>query len=141
MPDNNPKNSVGGGWHLTHNIIQQIYSYSANSGKKFDEVQRNPNVSCVNNQLIYQSTIKVNGKSEEVNTGILFDNMMDYLLSKPRNINDNSYNTKIQVGQKIEEDESLQISLKEVDLPSRKNKNKNKNKNNKKGRQSIEKEY
>ena len=29
MPDNNPKNSVGGGWHLTHNIIQQIYSYSA----------------------------------------------------------------------------------------------------------------
>ena len=33
MPDNNPKNSVGGGWHLTHNIIQQIYSYSANSVK------------------------------------------------------------------------------------------------------------
>jgi hypothetical protein len=136
MPDNNPKNSVGGGWHLTHNIIQQIYSYSANSGKKFDEVQRNPNVSCVDNQLIYQSTFKVNGKSEEVNTGILFDNMMDYLLSKPRNINDNSYNTKIQVGQKIEEDDSLQVSLKEVDLPSRKNKNKNN-----KGRQSREKEY
>ena len=36
MPDNNPKNSVGGGWHLTHSIIQQIYSYSANSGKTFD---------------------------------------------------------------------------------------------------------
>ena len=133
MPDNNPKNSVGGGWHLTHNIIQQIYSYSANSGKKFDEVKRNPNVSCVDNELIYQSTVKVNGHSEEAKTGILFDNMMNYLLSKPRNINDNSYNTKIQVGQKIEEDESLQISLKEVDLPSRKNKNKNKNKRERKG--------
>ena len=57
-----------------------------------------------------------------------------------KNTNDNSYNTKIQVGQKIEEDDSLQVSLKEVDLPSRKNKNKNKNKNNK-GRESREKEY
>jgi hypothetical protein len=134
MPDNNPKNSVGGGWHLTHNIIQQIYSYSAHSGKKFEEVKRNPNVSCVNNELIYQSTVKVNGRSEEGNTGILFDNMMNYLLSKPKNTNDNSYNTKIQVGQKIEEDESLQISLRDVDLPSKKNK---------KGteRRSREKEY
>ena len=64
---------------------------------------------------------------------------MDYLLSKPRNINDNSYNTKIQVGQKIEEDETLQISLKEVDLPSRKHKNKNKNKNKNKRKGNLDK--
>ena len=127
MPDNNPKNSVGGGWHLTHNIIQQIYSYSANSGKTFD-TGRNPNILCVDNHLVFQAT---NKKSGEIDTGILFDNMMDFLMNKPRNRNDNSYNTKIQKGQLIDINNSnsnLQVSMKEVDSKPKKQKFKKKNK-------------
>ena len=53
MPgDNNPKNSVGDGWHLTHNIIKQIYSYSANTGEQFIEPKGNPDIKCKNNTLI-----------------------------------------------------------------------------------------
>ena len=127
MPDNNPKNSVGGGWHLTHSIIQQIYSYSANSGKTFD-VGKNPNILCVDNHLVFQST---NNKQGEIDTGILFDNMMEFLMDKSRNINDNSYNTKIQKGQIIDTHDSssnLQVSLKKVDLKPKKQKFKKKNK-------------
>ncbi len=123
MPDNNPKNSVGGGWHLTHNIIQQIYSYSANSGKTFD-VGKNPNILCVDNHLVFQSTNKKNG---DIDTGILFDNMMEFLMKKPRNRNDNSYNTKIQKGQLIDTS-NLQVSMKEVDSKPKKQKFKKKNK-------------
>ena len=124
MPDNNPKNSVGGGWHLTHSIIQQIYSYSANSGKTFD-VGKNPNILCIDNHLVFQST---NKKSGDVDTGILFDNMMDFLMAKPRNRSDNSYNTKIQRGQNIDSTSNLQVSMKEVDSKSKKQKFKKKNK-------------
>lgn len=124
MPDNNPKNSVGGGWHLTHSIIQQIYSYSANSGKTFD-VGKNPNILCIDNHLVFQST---NKKSGDVDTGILFDNMMDFLMAKPRNRRDNSYNTKIQRGQNIDSTSNLQISMKEVDSKGKKQKFKKKNK-------------
>ena len=124
MPDNNPKNSVGGGWHLTHSIIQQIYSYSANSGKTFD-VGRNPNILCVDNHLVFQSTNKKNG---DVDTGILFDNMMEFLMEKPRNRNDNSYNTKIQKGQNIDSTSNLQVSMKDVDSKGKKQRFKKKNK-------------
>ena len=124
MPDNNPKNSVGGGWHLTHSIIQQIYSYSANSGKTFD-VGKNPNILCVDNHLVFQST---NKKSGDVDTGILFDNMMEFLMAKPRNRNDNSYNTKIQKGQNIDATSNLQVSMKDVDSKGKKQKFKKKNK-------------
>ena len=124
MPDNNPKNSVGGGWHLTHSIIQQIYSYSANSGKTFD-VGRNPNILCVDNHLVFQST---NKKSGDVDTGILFDNMMEFLMAKPRNRNDNSYNTKIQKGQNIDATSNLQVSMKDVDSKGKKQRFKKKNK-------------
>ena len=124
MPDNNPKNSVGGGWHLTHSIIQQIYSYSANSGKTFD-VGKNPNILCVDNHLVFQST---NKKSGDVDTGILFDNMMEFLMAKPRNRNDNSYNTKIQKGQNIDATSNLQVSMKNVDSKGKKQKFKKKNK-------------
>ena len=124
MPDNNPKNSVGGGWHLTHSIIQQIYSYSANSGKTFD-VGKNPNILCVDNHLVFQST---NKKSGDVDTGILFDNMMEFLMEKPRNRNDNSYNTKIQKGQNIDSTSNLQVSMKNVDSKGKKQKIKKKNK-------------
>ena len=124
MPDNNPKNSVGGGWHLTHSIIQQIYSYSANSGKTFD-VGKNPNILCVDNHLVFQST---NKKSGDVDTGILFDNMMEFLMEKPRNRNDNSYNTKIQKGQNIDSTSNLQVSMKDVDSKGKKQKFKKKNK-------------
>ena len=124
MPDNNPKNSVGGGWHLTHSIIQQIYSYSANSGKTFD-VGTNPNILCVDNHLVFQST---NKKSGDVDTGILFDNMMEFLMEKPRNRNDNSYNTKIQKGQNIDSTSNLQVSMKDVDSKGKKQRFKKKNK-------------
>ena len=124
MPDNNPKNSVGGGWHLTHSIIQQIYSYSANSGKTFD-VGKNPNILCVDNHLVFQST---NKKSGDVDTGILFDNMMEFLMAKPRNRNDNSYNTKIQKGQNIDSTSNLQVSMKDVDSKGKKQRFKKKNK-------------
>ena len=124
MPDNNPKNSVGGGWHLTHSIIQQIYSYSANSGKTFD-VGKNPNILCVDNHLVFQST---NKKSGDVDTGILFDNMMEFLMEKPRNRNDNSYNTKIQKGQNIDSTSNLQVSMKNVDSKGKKQRFKKKNK-------------
>ena len=124
MPDNNPKNSVGGGWHLTHSIIQQIYSYSANSGKTFD-VGKNPNILCVDNHLVFQST---NKKSGDVDTGILFDNMMEFLMEKPRNRNDNSYNTKIQKGQNIDSTSNLQVSMKDVDSKGKKQRFKKKNK-------------
>tara|TARA_Y100001936_G_scaffold185926_1_gene183720 strand:- start:298 stop:693 length:396 start_codon:yes stop_codon:yes gene_type:complete len=124
MPDNNPKNSVGGGWHLTHSIIQQIYSYSANSGKTFD-VGKNPNILCVDNHLVFQST---NKKSGDVDTGILFDNMMEFLMAKPRNRNDNSYNTKIQKGQNIDATSNLQVSMKDVDSKGKKQRFKKKNK-------------
>lgn len=124
MPDNNPKNSVGGGWHLTHIIIQQIYSYSANSGKIFD-VGKNPNILCVDNHLVFQST---NKKSGDIDTEILFDNMMEFLMAKPRNRNDNSYNTKIQKGQYIDVSSNLQVSTKNIDLKPKKQKFKKKNK-------------
>ena len=122
---NNPNNSVGGGWHLTHNIIKQIYSYSAHSGKNFDEVKRNPNVKCKNNKLIFESTVKINGISNQIDTGILFSDMMTYLFSKPKNKNDNSYNTKTTfplVTEKSEDTEeaienNLTVSLKKIDLP------------------------
>ena len=91
---NNPNNSVGGGWHITHNIIQQIYSYSAHSGQQFDEVKRNPNIKCKDNKLIFEATYKMDGRSNQVDTGIFFSDMMIYLLSKPKNKNDNSYNTR-----------------------------------------------
>ena len=103
MSDNNPKNSVGGGWHLTHNIIQQIYSYSANSSKTFD-IGKNPNILCVDNDLVFQST---NKKKGDVDTGILFDNMMEFLMTEARNRNDNPYNTKIQKGQNIDVAQNL----------------------------------
>ena len=124
MPDNNPKNSVGGGWHLTHNIIQQIYSYSANSGKTFD-VGKNPNILCVDNHLVFQST---NKKKGDVDTGILFDNMMEFLMTEARNRNDNPYNTKIQKGQNIDAAQNFQVSMKEIDSKPKKQKFKKKNK-------------
>ena len=122
---NNPNNSVGGGWHLTHNMIQQIYSYSAHSGQSFDEVKRNPNVKCKDNKLIYEATYKMDGKSNQIDTGIFFSDMMSYLFSKPKNKNDNSYNTKTTlplVKEKSDATEeaienNLTVSLKEIDLP------------------------
>ena len=126
---NNPNNSVGGGWHLTHNIIQQIYSYSAHSGERFDELQRNPNIKCKDNTLIFESVVKIGGNSNKIDTGIFFSNMMSYLLSKPKNKNDNSYNNKstlplVKKAQTEENKESeeavennLPVSLKYVDLP------------------------
>ena len=94
MPgDNNPNNSVGGGWHLTHNLIKQIYSYSAHSGKKFYSTKRNPNIRCKDNLLVYESAVKADGISNQIDTGIIFSDMLIYLKNKPKNRNDNSYNT------------------------------------------------
>lgn len=133
---NNPNNSVGEGWHLTHNIIQQIYSYSANSGKKFDEAKRNPNIKCKDNKLIFESMVNLDGKSNQIDTGILFSEMMSYLLSKPKNRDDNSYNTRTTLPQIKNEDSrelneenndnqmNHSISLKYVDLPKNKGKKK-----------------
>ena len=53
--------------------------------------------------------------------------MMEFLMKKPRNRNDNSYNTKIQKGQVIETS-NLQVSMKEVDSKPKKQKFKKKNK-------------
>ena len=52
---------------------------------------------------------------------------MEFLMKKPRNRNDNSYNTKIQKGQLIDTS-NLQVSMKEVDLKPKKQKFKKKNK-------------
>ena len=55
---------------------------------------------------------------------------MDFLMNKPRNKNDNSYNTKIQKGQLIDINNSasnLQVSMKEVDSKPKKQKFKKKN--------------
>ena len=63
----------------------------------------------------------------EIDTGILFTEMIKFLLSKPRNKNDNSYNThfiltKGETKKKEEEVEStngLETSLKFIDLPKK----------------------
>ena len=145
MPgDNNPNNSVGGGWHLTHNLIKQIYSYSANSGKKFNDIQRNPNIKCKDNILIYESSVKSDGKNNQIDTGIIFYDMIDFLKSKPRNRNDNSYNTHSTLPTTKEEnstnieDSKLTKSLKNVDLPKQGKKKKKVNKKNMKKTHSID---
>ena len=149
MPgDNNPNNSVGDGWHLTHNIIKQIYSYSANSGKKFYDTKRNPNIKCKNNMLIFESVAKINGKVTEIDTGIIFDTMIIFLLSKPKNNDDNSYNTKLPLlNQNLDQDpdsinQNNLLSLKNIDLPkktSNKTSNKNKKHRNKNKTHNIDK--
>ena len=53
---------------------------------------------------------------------------MEFLMEKPRNRNDNSYNTKIQKGQNIDSTSNLQVSMKDVDSKGKKQKFKKKNK-------------
>jgi len=53
---------------------------------------------------------------------------MEFLMEKPRNRNDNSYNTKIQKGQNIDSASNLQVSMKDVDSKGKKQRFKKKNK-------------
>ena len=87
------------------------------------DIKRNPNIKCKDNILIFEATAKINGISNQIDTGIIFSNMMSYLLSKPKNKNDNSYNTKtaLPLVKKEEseetQDSNIQPSLKNIDLP------------------------